>query len=367
MNLKYPAGEEKIHTEITLQYAALLAQDKDYTRSSDIYHRIIRADSTNIDAWQGLVSMQHLAGHDDDAIAIVERMPPDAYDIALRNGGFLSELAAIYQSQNHPDIAQDFLERAVKIYQDNGQTLPIALQLQVAALDLDRNHPEGAYNIYRGVLTAHPNNLDAWKGLMAALHATDHDADALAQIQEIPQPVRKQLAIDPDYQQTLAAVYAANGDERSALGLLAQAEDYYHAAGKQAPASLDIANAWTLMNIGDDRDLYRQLMTLGDRRDMTDEQRRQVQTIWATWAQRRAAQATATGNARRAIDILTAAAQAFPGNPSVSKALAAGFAQAGQPKDAMAIYESLDLTNASASDYQSMVGAALAVQNMKQA
>ena len=371
MNLKYPAGEEKLRTDITLQYAALLAQDKEYAQSSDIYHRVIRADPNNIDAWQGLVSMQHLAGHDADAIAIVERMPPDAYDGALRNAGFLSELAAIYQSQNHPDIAQGFLERAVRIYQNSGQPLPIPLQLQVAALDLDRNHPEGAYNIYRGILTQHPDNLNAWKGLMAALHATDHDADALAQIQEIPQSVRKQLATDPEYQQTLAAVYAANGDERSALGLLTQVEDYYHAAGKQPPATVDIANAWTLMNVGDDRDLYRQLMTLGDRRDMTDEQRRQVQTIWATWAQRRAAQATATGNTRRAIDILTAAAQAFPGNPAVSKALAAGFVSAGQPKDAMAIYlapaMSDAVANASANDYQSMIGAALAVQNMKQA
>jgi hypothetical protein len=51
----------------------------------------------------------------------------------------------------------------------------------------------------------------------------------------------------------------------------------------------------------------------------------------------------------------------------VSKALAVGFVQAGQPKDAMAIYQALDMTNASAADYQSMVGAAIAVQNMKQA
>ena len=367
INLKYPAGAEKLRTDITLQYAALLAQDKDYPQSQDIYRRLLGVDPGNIAAWQGLVSLQHLAGHDDEAIAVVERMPPDAYDSALRDSGFLAELAAIYQSQNHPDVAQGFLERAVKIYQDNGETLPIPLQLQVAALDLDRNHPEGAYNIYRGVLTQRPDNANAWKGLMAALHATDHDADALAQLQQIPADVRKKLAADPQYQQTLAAVYAANGDLRGALALLTQVEDDYHTAGKLPPASVDIANAWTLMNVGDDRDLYRQLMTLGDRRDMTDEERRQVQTIWATWAQRRAAQAAAAGNSRRAVEILTAAAQAFPGNPAVSKALAAGFVQAGQPRDAMAIYQSLDMTNASAGDYQSMVGAALGAQNMKQA
>ncbi len=367
INLKYPAGQEKLRTDITLQYAALLAQDKNYPQSLEIYHRVITADPNNIAAWQGLVAMQHLAGHDPEAIAYVERMPPDAYDSALRDGGFLAELAAIYQAQNHPDVAQGFLQRAVKIDQDNGQPLPIPLQLQVAAIDLDNNHPDAAYNIYRSVLTAHPDNANAWKGLMAALHATDHDADALAQNQQIPDAVRKQLASDPEFQQTLAAVYAANGDLRGSLALLTQVEDYYRTARKLPPASVDIANAWTLMNVGADRELYRQLMSLGDRRDMTDEQRRQVQTIWATWAQRRAASAAASGNSRRAVEILMAAAQAFPGNPAVSKALAAGFVQAGQPKDAVAIYQNLDMTSASASDYQSMVGAALGVQNMKQA
>jgi tetratricopeptide (TPR) repeat protein len=367
MNLKYAVGEERIRNEITLQYAALLAQDKNYTQAAAIYQKMLRSDPNNIDAWQGMVSLEHLAGRDADAIAMVERMPPDAYDAALRDGGFLSMLAAIYQGQNHPDVAEGFLERAIRIYQDNGQALPIPLQLQVAALDLVRNHPEGAYNIYRSVLTQHPDNLNAWKGLLAALHATDHDADAMAQLQQIPPEVRKALATDVEYQQTLAAIYAANGDPRGALALLTQVEDFYRAEGKQAPATVDIADAWTLFNVGDDRDLYRQLMTLGDRRDMTDEERRQVQTLWATWAQRRAAQASAAGNPRRAVEILMAAAQAFPGNPAVSKALAVGFVQAGQPKDAMAIYTSLDMTNASASDYQSMVGAAIAVQNMKQA
>jgi tetratricopeptide (TPR) repeat protein len=367
MSLKYPAGEERIRNEIALQYAALLAQEKNYAQAADIYQRALRSDPNNVPAWQGMVSLEHIEGRDADAIAMVERMPPDAYDSALRDAGFLSMLAGIYQGQNHPDVAEGFLERAIKIYQDNGQALPVPLQLQVAALDLDRNHADGAYKIYRSVLTENPNRLEAWKGLLAALHATDHDADALAQVQQIPPDVRKQLATDVQYEQTLAAIYAANGDQRGALALLTQVADAYRAAGRKPPASVDIANAWTLYNVGDDRDLYRQLMTLGDRGDMTDDERRQVQTLWATWAQRRAAQAVAAGNPRRAVDILMAAAQAFPGNPAVSRALAVGFVQAGQPKDAMAIYQALDMTNAPASDYQSMVGAAIAVQNMKQA
>ena len=367
MNLHYAANQESVRVAVTLQYAALLAKDKNFTQAAEIYRKTLDADPNNVAAWQGTVSLEHLAGRDADAIAIVERMPPDAYDSALRDGGFLSMLAAIYQGQNHPDVAEGFLQRAIRVYQDNGEALPIPLQLQVAAVELERNHAEGAYSIYRSVLTQHPDRLDAWKGLLAAMHATDHDADAMAQIQQIPPAVRKTLATDVEYNQTLAAIYAANGDDRAALGLLTEIEESYHAANRMAPANVDIANAWTLFNVGDDRDLYRQLMTLGDRHDMSDEERRQVQTIWATWAQRRAAQATEAGNPRRAVDILIAAAQAFPGNPAVSKALAAGFVQAGQPKDALAIYESLDMTNATASDYQSMVGAALEVQDTRRA
>jgi len=367
MNVHYGASQENLKTEITLQYGSLLGQDKNYAQAAAIYRRILTGDPSNVSAWQGMVSLEHLAGRDADAIAMVERMPPDAYDSALRDGGFLSMLAAIYQSQNHPDVAEGFLERAIGIYEGNGQPLPIPLQLEVAAVDLERNHPDAAYRIYRSVLTDHPGRLDAWKGLLAAMHATDHDADALAQIQQIPPAVRKALATDVEYEQTLAAIYAANGDERGALALLTEVEDYYRGEGRVAPVNVDIADAWTLFNVGDDRELYRQLMRLGDRQGMTDDERREVQAIWASWAQRRAAQAAAEGNPRRGVDILMAAAEAFPGNPAVSKALAIGFVQAGQPKDAMAIYQALDMTNASASDCQSMVGAAVAAQNMKQA
>jgi tetratricopeptide (TPR) repeat protein len=365
--LKYPVSQELMRNQITLQYAALLTQDKEFVQAAAVYRRMINTGPNNVNAWQGMVSLEHLAGRDADAIAVVERMPPDAYDNALRDPGFLSMLAAIYQLENHPDVAQGFLQRAVKIYEDNGQALPIPLELQVAAVELERNHAPGAYSIYRSILTAHPDRLDAWKGLMAALHATGHDADAMAQLGQIPPAVRQALAPDVEWDQTLAAVYAANGDERGALGLLTHVEEVYRSEGRTPPADVDIANAWTLYNTGDDRDLYRQLMTLGDRSDMTDEQRREVQTIWASWAERRATEAAAGGNSRRAVEILTAAAQAFPGNPAVSKALAVGFLQAGQAKDAMAIYQSLDMTNATAADYQSMVGAAVAVQNMKQA
>lgn len=367
MRLPLTASQQAMKQEILLQYAALLAQDQHPEQAVAVYRAILAGDPMNVHAWQGLVSLEHLAGHDPQAITMVERMPPEAYDNALKDAGFLAMLAAIYQSQNHPDVAQDFLERAVKVYEDNGQAVPISLQLQVAAVDLERNHAAGAYRIYREVLTQHPDRLDAWKGLLAALHRTGHDADALAQIEEIPADVRKTLEADVQYEQTLAGIYAARGMQEAALGLLERIHAQYAALRKAPPADVEIQDAWLLFNTGAERELYQQLMTLGGRTDMTETQRLQVQAIWANWAQRRASQDAAAGDFHRALEILTAAAQAFPGNPVVSQALAAGYLQAGRPKDAMAIYTSLDRTNATPGDYQSMVGAAIAAQNMKQA
>jgi tetratricopeptide (TPR) repeat protein len=134
-----------------------------------------------------------------------------------------------------------------------------------------------------------------------------------------------------------------------------------------APADVDIQNAWLLYNTHDDRDLYRALMALGDRNDLSDGQRLSVENIWATWSVRRSGEAIDAGNSHRAIEILNVAAQAFPHNADVAKALASGYLKSGEPKRAMTIYAALDLANASAADYRSMVGAALAAKNLHQA
>ncbi len=140
------------------------------------------------------------------------------------------------------------------------EPLPIPLQLQVAGLDLERNHADAAYRIYRSVLMDHPERLDAWKGLLAALHKTGHDADALAQLVQIPPDAKKQLDPDVEFEQTEASIYAANGDVRAALGLVTHVEEVYRSQGKVPPARVDIQNAWLLLNVRDDRDLYQQLM-----------------------------------------------------------------------------------------------------------
>ena len=82
---------------------------------------------------------------------------------------------------------------------------------------------------------------------------------------------------------------------------LNRVQQHYAAQHTAAPADVDIQDAWLLFNGGNDAGLYRQLMLLGGRQDLSDEQRRTVQTIWTNWAVRRANQAAANGNIKRSL------------------------------------------------------------------
>jgi tetratricopeptide (TPR) repeat protein len=365
--LPFPDDGRHLKTETRLQYAALLSDAKHYAQAAGLYRDILSDDPESLPAWQGLIAMQHQAGHDPEAISTVERMSPATYDSALDDTGFLSLLASIYQQQNRFDIAQQLLQRSARSFVAKNQPVPIPLQLQLASLCLQQNRPDQAYAIFRSILTANPDRVDAWKGLLTALHQTHRDRDALAELRQLPTDVRRQLDRDVENQQTVASIYAATGNSAAALQLIAQIQAHYRALHSLPPADTDIQNAWLLYNTHDDRDLYRALMALGGRDDLADAQRRVVQTIWATWSVRRAGEAIDAGNPRRSLQILSAASQAFPDNHDVSKALAGGYLKAGDSKRAMAIFNTLDLTNASVADYQNMVGAALALPNLRQA
>jgi predicted Zn-dependent protease len=367
LELPFPEGGKGLKAETQLQYASLLQQSNRLDQAAGLFRQVLADDPSNVGAWQGLVRVQHAMGQDAAAVQTLESMPPASYDAALKDPGFLSTLAAIYNQQNQLDVAQGFLEKAVALDTSAGQQPPVPLQLQLAAIYLKRGGAQDAYGIYRQVLINNSDRTDAWKGLLAALHATGHDREAVAQVQQIPLAVRQSLERDPDYLQTMAGVYSSVGEPQQAAVLLNRVTQHYAAQHEAPPADIQIQDAWLLFNSNNDAGLYPALMNLGGRPDLTDEQRRTVQTIWANWAVRRANQAAAVENYKRSLAILNAAARAFPDNPGVIKALAGGYLRAGNPKQAEAIFKAQDMTAAAPGDYKSAVAAALANGDSKQA
>jgi len=365
LDLPVPPGAQGLQVETQLQYASLLQQANRLEQAAALYKQVLAVDAGNVTAWQGLVRIQHAMKEDPQALQSLQAMPPSTYDAVMRGPGFQITAASVYQSQNKLEIAQDILEKSVAQQTAAGKRPSAAASLALAEIYLSRNDPQRALPIYRAVLSENSDRPDAWKGLLSALHTTGHDREALAQVHQIPTPVRRQLESDVEYLETVGAIYNSLGQPREAMVFMDRIKQHYAAESTAAPAEIDIQDAWLLFNSGNDAGLYRQLMLLGGREDLNDEQRRSVQMIWTSWAVRRANQAVAAGDFKRSLAILNAAALTFPNNPAVLRTLASGYARAGLPKQAVLIFKSQDMTTATASDYKAAVGAALAAADMK--
>ena len=367
LDLPFPAGAEGIETDTKLQYAGLLQQANHLDQAAGLYRQVLVKEPGNVAAYQGLIRAQHAAGRDEEAVQTIEAMPAELYATAMRDSGFNETVASIYQAQNRLDVAQDILEKSIQQQTTQGGRPSAAIQIQLAGIYSQRAEPAEAFTLFQEVLTQHPEDLNAWKGLIGALHATGRDLEALAQVQRIPASVRTELEGDVVFLQSVGAIYNSLRQYKEAQVFLRRVQEHYAEQHATPPADIEVQDAWLLYNSMDDAGLWRQLMMLGERSDLTDPERRTVQTIWASFAVRRANQASVAGNTTGSLSILNATARSFPDNPGVLKALAGGYAQAGLTRQSVGIWKSLNLTTGSADDYRSAVGVALAAQDTKDA
>jgi tetratricopeptide (TPR) repeat protein len=365
LNLPFPADAKGVKLDTQFQFAGILLATGHMEQAAALYRQVLAQDPVNAAAWQGLIEAEHGLGRDAEAMQSLQDMPPATNAVAMGDPGFLLVVASVDRAEKKLDAAQEMLQRAIAQQTAAGQTPSAGIELELAGLDLDRGSPQLAFPIYRQAADDHPNLPDAWAGLVAALHLLGRDEDAAATY--IPAPVRAQLENNAGYLRTMASVYAALGESRKAAPYLSRAEQDFAEEGRLPPADVEIQQAWLLYNGHDYAALDRQLMALGSRSDLSEDQRRTVQTIWGNWAVRNANRDAAGGDATHALAVLNAAAKSFPGNPVVLRALADGYARAGQPQRTVDIYRSLNIAPASVADFQVAIDAALAANDKRDA
>ncbi|MGH9599704.1 MAG: tetratricopeptide repeat protein, partial [Terracidiphilus sp.] len=367
LSLPFPNNGTTLKIDTKLQYAGILIAAQRYDQAAALYEQVLDSEPNNLSAWMGLISAHHSLGQDTQAIADIHRMPKAAYESALNDSGFLSLVGSIYQQANQLAVAQSLLERSIQVQRASGAQPSVQLQLQLAAIYLNRNDTAHAYGLYRQILTAHPGRTDAWKGLISTLLVTNRDQQALDEIAMIPPATRKELNADIDFMQDEASLYAAVGDIPHAAEYMNAVNAHYARLKMTPPPSVAVQSAWLLYNTHSDRSLYLALMRLGARRDLTVAQRETVEEIWADWSVRRAAEAMDNNDPQNAIEILDAAAQAFPSNMAVRKAVAGGYVRVGRAKESLALFKTVPMQNATAGDFQGAIGAALAANDPSQA
>jgi cellulose synthase operon protein C len=365
--LSVPNNGVTLKPAARFEYASLLMQGKRYAQAAALYTQMVADDPANLAAWTGLANARHEFGQDTQAIADLKKMSPSVYQSGLADQDFLTLLAAIYQQAGQLDAVQGLLEREARRQIAAGLQPNPALEVELAQVALARNDTAHAVVIDQQVLKANPENAAAWKSLLTALQAANRNAEAFEQLQAIPTAVRRQLDADFDFVLVAAAVDSAAGDTGSAAQLMNRLQAHYARLRVEPPASVEIQSAWLLYNAGNDRNLYPALLKLGGRAGLTAAQRDAVQDIWAKWAVRRAAADMNSGSARRAVDILEAASQAFSGNLTVRKAIAAAYTKVGRAGEAMAIFKTIPIDNLTTSDFQSAVDAAFEAGDLNQA
>ncbi|MGA9567061.1 MAG: cellulose synthase subunit BcsC-related outer membrane protein [Candidatus Korobacteraceae bacterium] len=363
-NLRDAAAAAKIE----VQFAGLLMQNGQTLRASALYQRVADLNPDNVAAWQGLVSSL-LQMHDyPRTVSAVKRMPKPTYDAAIRIPDFLLSIAAIYENQGQYDAAEGFVQRAVDLESKGGRTPSVATEIALGNIWLKQNRDEEANQLFRALLKRNPDNPDAWKGYVAALHQQRNDTVAYDESQQIPEPVIAQLKKDVGYLSLMASVNSALKQYDEAQRLLRQAIFHYELRRLPIPPELELQMAWLLLDMGNnERELYSLLSQATTRRDLTNSQRKSFLDIWTDWSLRQAEIARQAGDANREIEILQAANRALPGNNRVRGTLAGALLTQGDARDSYALYKAWGLKGGEVQDYTGAIGAAMTVHESIQA
>ena len=209
---------------------------------------------------------------------------------------------------------------------------------------------------------------DAWKGLVFSLMAGNRNAEALAEIGKIPNDVRRQLEADIEWVQGIASLYFAVGDTPHATLYLNRVENYYLVHRTSTPGSLEVQHAWLLYNLRDDAALYPLLAAprcpSGSRPRSAPAGGNSLGRLGRAPRQRCHARAAIFV---RGVEILQAASQDYPDNMTVRLAVAGAYARVGRSQEAVTLFKSLNMNDASAGDFQGAISAAISAADMAQA
>lgn len=250
----------------------------------------------------------------------------------------------------------------------DGKQPNVATQVELGKIWPEEGRTDDANTLFRSIIQKSPDDAEAWKGYIEALHQQKNDEAAISQSEQLPEAVAQKLKSNPGYLSTMASVNAQLGQYDEALRLLRQAMFHYELLRQPVPVAMQLQMGWLLLDSNsDERQLYQLLTIVGARRDLSYQQRRDIDSIWAAWSLRQADAARLAGDTQREIAILQAALRALPYDNHIRGTLAGALLVNGDPRSAFALYRTWGLKRGDADDYRGAIGAAMAAHEDVQA
>lgn len=345
-------GDEK------LQLAGLLLTLDRTAESEAIFREATVKTPENPAVWEGLLSAQMKAGHEQAAYSSLLSIPEKIYQDGLKRSGFLRAAAILQAKFGAPATAEDLLRKVLALPMPPQEREGALLMLASAALT--RGDAKQAADVASQLVEASPQNTDGWKLLVSAKQQQKLSAEAGEVAKRIPPVALAKLREDPDFIALMAVVEDANGETEAALRSVKSAIERFDAVHKASPVGLQLQLGWLLLNSGgDEKELYATLTSLRMRRDVSPEQTRAFQEIWSVWIRRRAEKALRDADLKTQVAILDAGAKLLPKDKEIREALAGALLGAGETRRAFNAYKSMLTGTPSAEEFAAAVGAAI--------
>lgn len=182
LDLPFSSGMTTLEAEAHFKYAGLLARSNQLSLAADQYRQVLALDQSDSLAWLGLVQAEHGMKLDEQALQILESMPPANHVYLLRQP-FGATVASIYRSQGRIDQARQVADEAAALQTTgNPQVAKVAESKFVRVrLGLATQRPNGQTEI--GSQPATPAlSLPSTKGLGDAFGGSSFAPKPLAAI-----------------------------------------------------------------------------------------------------------------------------------------------------------------------------------------
>ncbi|CAG2151228.1 cellulose biosynthesis protein BcsC [Cupriavidus plantarum] len=373
--VRLDAGDGGAQTSAQVALADLLAEDRQYAQAEAAYRRVLQRQPDNPDATRGLVSVLAAQNKSTEALALVERMTPAQRDKVGSVGRLRADQA---RAEARQALQAGDAARARRLLEDAMAADPMNpwVRLDVARNYVAMGMPEQARNVMDNLLASAPTNVEAL--FASALLASETNAwqRGLDLLEQIPAAQRtaemgtlqRRLWVHAEAER--ASGLAAAGQQPAALGVLQQAERFAQGdpelTGALAQGYADAGDdqrALTLMRGAMSRSVLPDVGTqlqyaailLKTRQDMelagllrqlagaqmTARQRRDYDDLRVAYIVRQADALTEAGDLVAAYDMLAPALSERGGSSAVRASLARMYAQAGENKQALDIYQSV--------------------------
>jgi tetratricopeptide (TPR) repeat protein len=226
-------------------YAGALMQRGDLAGAAPVLERLVRAQPENAEAWRTLVNAKYQKAGAKAALVAVKQIPVKVAAKLNEDLEYLIVLTSIYRDAGDAVESRRAFQQAALLGR-NKKDLPEGMQLQLAGLYLQYADPADAAALYQRLIDVTPENLDAWEGLMLALHRAKDYQRALRTLEELPATVRPNALARPGFLRAVASLQTAIGNLGSAETLLRRAIELESAKGATPSfyTQLQLAQIW---------------------------------------------------------------------------------------------------------------------------